>query len=197
MVSLTKNQTVSLAKTSGSSLSRIAVGLGWDPIKKKSGFLGGLFGGRSDEIDLDASVVMLDAVANPVDVVWFRKFDSSCGSLHHRGDNLTGEGEGDDEVIDINLNSLPSNVCFLAITVNSFRGQTFNEVDNAFCRIIDTASNDKEICNYKLEEQGPHTGVLIASLKRNGSDWDFTAQGLPCKGSTVEAMIPTIRQALV
>lgn len=197
MISLSKNQTVSLAKTSGSSLTRIAVGLGWDPIKKKSGFLGSLFGGRSDEIDLDASVVMLDANAKPIDCVWFRQLNSKCGSLHHRGDNLTGEGDGDDEVIDINLTSLSSNVKYLAITVNSFRGQTFNEVDNAFCRIIDTANRDKEICNYQLKEQGPHTGVLIASLKRNGSDWEFTAHGLPCNGSTVESMIPTIRQALV
>ena len=197
MVSLLKNQTVSLAKTSGSELTRIAVGLGWDPVKKKAGLFGGLFGGGSDSIDLDASVVMLDANANSIDIVWFRKLSSNCGSLHHRGDNLTGEGEGDDEVIDIKLTSLSSNVKYLAVTVNSFRSQTFNEVDNAFCRIFNTANRDKEICNYKLKEQGPHTGVLIASLMRNGSDWEFTAHGIPCNGNTVEAMIPTIRQALI
>ena len=197
MVSLSKNQTVSLAKTSGSVLTRIAVGLGWDPVKKKPGFFGSVFGGSSDSIDLDASVVMLDTNARPIDVVWFRKLNSDCSSLHHRGDNLTGDGDGDDEVIDINLTSLPSNVKFLAVTVNSFRSQTFNEVDNAFCRIFDTVNHNKEISNYKLKEQGPHTGVLIASLMRNGSDWEFTARGIPCNGNTVEAMIPTIRQALV
>ena len=197
MVSLLKNQTVSLAKTSGTELTRVAVGLGWDPVKKKAGLFGSLFGGGSDSIDLDASVVMLDANANPIDIVWFRKLSSNCGSLHHRGDNLTGEGEGDDEVIDIKLTSLSSNVKYLAVTVNSFRSQTFNEVDNAFCRIFNTANRDKEICNYKLKEQGPHTGVLIASLMRNGSDWEFTAHGIPCNGNTVEAMIPTIRQALI
>lgn len=197
MVSLQKNQTVSLSKSSGAALSRIAVGLGWDPVKKNSGFFGKIFGGSSDSIDLDASVVMLDNNLNVIDYVWFRKLQTSCKSLIHRGDNLTGDGDGDDEIVDINLTTLPANVKYLAVTVNSFRGQTFNEVDNAFCRVFNTANNNKEICNYKLNEQGTHTGVVISSLKRNGSDWEFTAHGVPCNGDTVEKMIPTIRQILV
>ncbi len=196
MVSLSKNQTVSLTKTTGSSLTHVAVGLGWDPVKKKAGFLGGLFGGGANSIDLDASCLMLDATGKSVDCVWFRQLKSNCQSLVHRGDNLTGEGEGDDEVIDINLTRIPSHVKFIAVTVNSFQGQSFNEVDNAFCRVFNTQNRDQEICHYKLTEQGDHTGVLIASLTRNGNDWNFTAHGLPCHGRTVEDMLPTIRNVL-
>lgn len=198
LLSLSKNQTVSLTKTANSVLSNIAIGLGWDPIEKKAkGFFASIFGGgNSSEIDLDASCVLLDAQCNPIDIISFSKLHSDCGAVNHRGDNLTGEGEGDDEVIDVNLNALPSNVTFLAITVNSFRGQTFNEVENAFCRIVNSANN-QEICNYKLNEQGTHTGIFIASLTRKDADWEFKAHGLPCAGRTVKDMIPNIKVALV
>ena len=126
MVSLSKNQTISLAKSS-SKISQIQFGLGWDPAKKK-GFLGGLFGGGNDSIDLDASCVMLDRQGKELDTVWFRQLRSEDGSVHHTGDNLTGEGDGDDEVIKADLSRLPSDVEYLVLTVNSFRGQTFNEV---------------------------------------------------------------------
>lgn len=183
MVSLTKNQTVSLSKQS-SALSQLQFGLGWDPIKKK-GLFGGLFSG-SDSIDLDAGCVLLDSSGNTIDTIWFRKLTSSCGSVVHSGDNLTGEGDGDDEVITVNLTRLPSNVEYLAFTVNSFRGQTFNDVENAFCRVVDQSG--KELARYKLTEQGSHTGIVISSLRRNGGNWDFTAHGHACRGRTIDDM---------
>ncbi|XTZ38622.1 TerD family protein [Salmonella enterica] len=183
MVSLSKNQTVSLSKES-SSINQVKFGLGWDPIKKK-GFLGGLFGG-SDSIDLDAGCVLMDSAGNTIDTIWFRNLKSRCGSVIHHGDNLTGEGDGDDEVIEVNLSKLPSNVEYLAFTVNSFRGQTFNDVDNAFCRVVD--QTDKELARYKLTEQGSHTGIIIASLRRNNGNWDFTAHGHACRGRTIDDM---------
>lgn len=183
MVSLSKNQTVSLSKQS-SALSQLHFGLGWDPIKKK-GFFGSLFGG-GDAIDLDAGCVLIDSAGNNIDTVWFRKLKSSCGSVIHSGDNLTGEGDGDDEVINVNLNNLPANVEYLAFTVNSFRGQTFNDVDNAFCRVVD--QSNKELARYQLTEQGPHTGIVIASLRRNNGSWDFTAHGHACRGRTIDDM---------
>mgnify|MGYP000662160099 CR=1 FL=1 len=185
-VSLEKRQTVSLAKQ-GSSLTSVKIGLGWDPVKKKGLF--GMFGG-SDSIDLDASCVLLDASGSVVDTVWFRNLKSNCGSVQHSGDNLTGEGDGDDEVITVDLTRLPAKVEYLAVTVNSFRGQTFDEVDNAFCRIVD--QSNKELAIYKLNEKGSHTGVLISSLKRNGGAWDFTARGLACRGRMVNDMLPQI-----
>ncbi|MBP8039458.1 MAG: tellurium resistance TerZ family protein, partial [Aeromonadaceae bacterium] len=89
----------------------------------------------------------------------------------------------------------PSNVEYLAITVNSFRGQTFNEVQNAFCRVV----NDKgvELGRYNLSEQGRHTGVLIASMARNGGDWTFTAHGKACQGRMVQDMLRDILMEIV
>ncbi|MDR8326040.1 tellurium resistance protein TerZ, partial [Acinetobacter baumannii] len=83
----------------------------------------------------------------------------SCGSVVHSGDNLTGEGDGDDEIIRVDLTKLPANVEYLAFTVNSFRGQSFNDVDNAFCRVVDQPN--KELARYQLTGQGAHTGIII------------------------------------
>ena len=185
MVSLSKNQTVSLSKET-SSLNQLQFGLGWDPLQKKKGFFGGLLGGGSDSIDLDAGCVLLDASGKTIDTIWFRKLKSGCGSVVHLGDNLTGEGDGDDEVITVDLTRLPAQVEYLAFTVNSFRGQTFNEVDNAFCRVVDRSH--KELARYKLTEQGSHTGIIIASLARKGGSWDFTAHGKASSGRTIDDM---------
>ncbi|WP_127957366.1 TerD family protein [Serratia microhaemolytica] len=192
MVSLSKNQTVSLSKES-SALSKLQFGLGWDPIKKK-GFLGGLFGGN-DSIDLDAGCVLIGRSGKKIDTVWFCKLKSSCGSVVHTGDNLTGEGDGDDEVIEVNLHKLPADVEYLAFTVNSFRGQTFNDVENAFCRVVDQTG--KELAHYKLTEQGSHTGIIISSLRRNNGNWDFTAHGHACRGRTIDDMISDIVSTVV
>lgn len=191
MVSLSKNQTVSLAKKSA-GLSAVSFGLGWDAAKPK-GLFGAIFGGGGS-IDLDASCVMLDDRGNKVDTVWFRKLKSGCGSVVHSGDNRTGEGDGDDEVIKVDLAKLPQNVEFLVITVNSFCGQTFNQVDNAFCRAVD--QSNKEIARYNLTEQGAHTGVVIASLSRNGGQWDFTAHGMASVGRTIDDMTSDIKSAI-
>jgi len=183
MISLSKNQTVSLSKES-SALSQLKFGLGWDPAKKK-GLFSGLLGGKGD-IDLDAGCVLMDSTGNKIDIIWFQQLKSKCGAVNHSGDNLTGEGDGDDEVISVELNKLPSSVEYLAFTVNSFRGQTFNDVDNAFCRVVD--QTNKELARYKLTEQGSHTGIVIASLRRNNGNWDFTANGQACRGRTIADM---------
>ncbi|EOE4011722.1 TerD family protein, partial [Klebsiella pneumoniae] len=92
----------------------------------------------------------------------------------------------DDEIIHVNLLKLPANVEYLAFTVNSFRGQSFNDVDNAFCRVVD--QTNKELARYQLTEQGPHTGIIIASLRRNNGHWDFTAHGKASGGRTIDDM---------
>ncbi|HIG8123454.1 TPA: TerD family protein, partial [Klebsiella pneumoniae] len=166
------------------ALSQLQFGLGWDPVKKK-GLFGSIFGGN-DSIDLDAGCVLLDAAGNKIDTIWFRKLKSSCGSVVHSGDNLTGEGDGDDEIIRVDLTKLPANVEYLAFTVNSFRGQSFNDVDNAFCRVVD--QTNKELARYQLTEQGAHTGIIIASLRRNNGNWDFTAHGKASGGRTIDDM---------
>jgi len=186
-VSLSKGQKVSLDKAGGGSLQKLHMGLGWDPAKKKSGgFFSKLLSG-GDSIDLDASCIVCAADGSPIDLVWFKQLKSSDGSIIHTGDNVTGDGDGDDESIKVDTARLPANAVHLVFTVNSYQGQTFNEVDNAFCRILDEGTNT-EICRYTLTEQGPHTGVVMGVLSRAGSGWSFTAMGTPANGQTARDM---------
>ena len=112
------------------------MGLGWDALKSKG--LVGFSGGKSEAVDLDASVVLFDESNNPVDTVWFRQVKSREGSIVHTGDNRTGAG--DDEQIEVNLNNVPAGIKALAFTVNSFTGQNFSTVENAYCRLINIAN---------------------------------------------------------
>lgn len=185
-ISLNKGQTISLAKKDSSGLSKVFMGLGWDPVqKKKGGLLSGLFGAGNGDIDLDASVIMLDANKSAVDIVSFSQLKSKDGAVFHGGDNLTGDGDGDDEVIYVDLINLPDAVCHLVFTVSSFRGQTFNEVENAFSRLVDQTKNE-ELCRYTLTDQGSHTGVIMASMTKTSDGWTMTAHGKPCSGRTVK-----------
>jgi tellurium resistance protein TerZ len=185
-ISLSKGQTINLSKDSGLGLTKVFMGLGWDPVEqKKGGFLSGIFGGGGGgDIDLDASVLMLDASKQVIDTVSFSQLKSKDGSIRHGGDNLTGQGEGDDEVIYVDLTMLPAKAKHLVFTVNSFRGQTFNEVENSFARLVDDTS-DTELCRYTLTEQGQHTGVVMASMSKGSDGWQMTAHGKPCQGRTV------------
>ncbi len=187
-VSLSKGQALSLSK-SNPGLTRVFMGLGWDPVKKKGGFFGSLLGGSGGgAIDLDASVMVFDAARNNIESISFRKLKSADGSIVHGGDNLTGEGDGDDEVIRIDLARLDARAVHLVFTVNSFRGQTFNEVENAVARLVDD-TNRGEICSYTLREQGAHTGVVMASLSKGPEGWTMTAHGVPATGRTVEDLV--------
>lgn len=180
-ISLSKGQTIDLKKHS-EGLSRVRMGLGWDQVKKK-GFFSSLMGGGGDEIDLDASCLLFSAGREVLDMVWFRQLKSKDGSISHSGDNLTGEGDGDDETVSVDLSRLPSNVEYLVFTVNSFRGQSFDQVENAFCRLVDDAKNS-EICRFDLKDKGRHTGVVMAVLSRNGGAWSMKAVGTPQDGRT-------------
>lgn len=186
-VSLSKNQSVSLSKQSSSALSAITLGVGWD-VAKPTGFLGKVFGGGSDSIDLDASAIVLDSRANVVDTIWFRQLKSKDGSIRHSGDNLTGEGEGDDESIAIDLTRLPANIEHIVLTVNSFRGQTFDKVDNAYGRVFETNSN-RELARFNISDSGAHTGLVLAVLSRAGGEWTFKAVGNRANGRTVNDLV--------
>ena len=184
-VSLSKGQTLSLAKETG--LRSVFMGLGWDPAEKpqKKGFLSGLLGGGGGaaDIDLDASVIVFDAQKQAIDTVYFGQLKSKDGAIRHGGDNLTGEGDGDDEVIHVDLSALNPAAAYMVFTVNSFRGQTFDEVDNAVARLVD-ASGNREICRYTLAEKGGHTGVVMASMAKTPEGWQVTAHGIPAGGRT-------------
>lgn len=195
-ITLNKNQTISLEKTAGSSLTKITMGLGWDPVKKGGGFLTKLFSGGGDEsIDLDASCLVLDSNKDPIDVVWFQQLKSKDGSITHSGDNRTGEGSGDDESIFVDLNALPSAAKYLAFTVNSFTGQNFEQVENAYCRIVN-GSNNNELARFNLSEKGRHTGVLMAYMVRNGRDWNLTSVGTVANGRTVKDLVADAKRGI-
>ncbi|KAF0144800.1 MAG: tellurium resistance protein TerZ [Rhodospirillaceae bacterium] len=191
-VSLTKGQKVSLSKDGG-ALTRVFMGLGWN-VAKKGGFLGGLFGGGRN-IDLDASCLVFDESGQLVDEIWFRQLKGMNGAIVHTGDNLTGAGDGDDEVIKVDLARLPASVKSLVFTVNSFRGQTFDTVANASCRVVDDVSG-KELAVFSLSESGSHTGLVMAKIYRHEGTWKLHAVGEKTDGRTFHDMMPTIRAAL-
>ncbi|MGH8853282.1 MAG: TerD family protein, partial [Telluria sp.] len=157
-VNLQKGQKISLDKEAGGALSRVTMGLGWDVAKSK-GFFGFGGGGKGDAVDLDASVVMFDESNRPVDTVWFRQLKSKDGSIVHSGDNRTGAGDGDDEQISVDLGRVPATVKSLVFTVNSFTGQNFSTVENAYCRLIN-AGNNQEVARFNLSVQGSHTAQI-------------------------------------
>lgn len=188
-INLVKGQKISLEKADGSSLSRVFMGLGWDSAR---GFLG--FGGGGD-IDLDASCVLFDEGKNIVDVVSFSQLYSRDGSVRHSGDNLTGAGDGDDEVINVDLSTVPSSVQSIVFTINSFQGQTFDKIDNCFARLVETTSN-KEICIFKLKDKGSHTAMVMAKVYRHNGGWKMSALGLPANGRTVRDIVESVKSTL-
>ena len=191
-VNLTKGQKISLDKEAGSTLSRVVMGLGWDAVKTK-GFLG--FGSKGADIDLDASCVLFDESNKPLDVVWFRQLKSRDGSVEHSGDNRTGAGDGDDEQIIVNLQQVPANVKASVFTVNSFTGQSFAQVENAYCRLLN-ADGGKEVARFNLSVQGQHNAQLMAKLYRHNGEWKMHAIGENGAGRTFDELLPQITQHL-
>ena len=141
-VNLQKGQKVNLKKSDGQALSRIRIGLGWDPVEqKKGGLFGSIFGGSAPDIDCDASVIVCKGgrLASRDDVVYFGNLKHSSGAIRHTGDNLTGEGEGDDEQILVDLTAVPADYDKLVFVVNIYdcesRKQDFGMIAHAFIRI--------------------------------------------------------------
>lgn len=191
-ISLQKGQKISLSKEAGGTLNKVVMGLGWDVKKSGGGLFKGMFGaGGGAPIDLDASCVMFNEQNKVADTIWFRQLKSRDGSVVHTGDNRTGEGDGDDEQIIVDLTKVPANIKALIFTVNSFTSQTFDNVDNAYCRMVD-ASNNKEIARYTLSAQGPHTAQIMAKLYRHNDEWKMHAIGENGNGRTIESLLPQI-----
>lgn len=193
-VSLTKGQKISLSKQDGGQLSRIFMGLGWDVVKR-GGFLRGVLNIGDSDIDLDASCLIFDDSGTLIDEVWFRRLEGMGGAIVHTGDNRTGAGEGDDEIIKVDLLRLPATIRSLIFTVNSFSGQTFDKVANATCRVVDDFSG-KSLATFSLSEAGPHTGLIMAKLYRHDGEWKFHAIGEKTSGKTFHDMMPAIKSVL-
>lgn len=187
-VNLQKGQKISLDKEAGTKLIKIIMGLGWDAVKTK-GFFG--FGSKTQEIDLDASCILFDEQGRTLDAVWFRQLKSKDGSIVHTGDNRTGDGDGDDEQIVVDLTRVPSNVKSLVFTVNSFTGQNFSQIENATCRIVN-ASNNQEVARFNLSTLGAHNAQIMAKLYRHNDEWKMHAIGEIGNGRTFEELLPQI-----
>jgi stress response protein SCP2 len=186
-INLQKGQKISLAKEAP-NLSKVIMGLGWDVRKKSSqksgGFLGSLFGGgasQEEQFDLDAACLMLNSNDKLFDFVYFGNLTSKCGSVIHSGDNLTGEGDGDDEQIRVDLNRVPPDVKKLIFLVNIYkandRKQDFGMVENAFVRMVN-ADNNQEIAKYNLSDNYPgKTTMYLAEVYRHNNEWKMGAIG--------------------
>ncbi|MFD3653788.1 TerD family protein [Streptomyces sp. NPDC058620] len=183
-VSLQKNQTVSLVKGGKPLLSQVKMGLGWEPAF------------RGKDIDLDASVIAYGPNRNHLDSCYFGKLSILNGAVKHSGDNLTGEGAGDDEVIVVDLGRIPAEATGLVFTVNSFTGQKFTEVAKAYCRLIDAATGE-ELVRFDLTGAEPQTGVLMAKLiKQFSGEWEMTGMGEFVKSRTVRGMVKPAAKSL-
>ncbi|MFD9463735.1 TerD family protein [Streptomyces sp. NPDC060027] len=183
-VSLQKNQTVSLVKGGSPFLAKVQMGLGWEPAF------------RGKDIDLDASVIAYGPQRNHIDSCYFGKLSIVNGAIKHSGDNLTGEGGGDDEVITVDLGRLPQEVTGLVFTVNSFSGQKFTEVAKAYCRLLDAATGE-ELVRFDLTNAEAQTGVMMAKLiKQFSGEWEMTAMGDFVKSRTVRGMVKPAAQSL-
>ncbi|WP_129595845.1 TerD family protein [Anaerophilus nitritogenes] len=186
-INLQKGQRIDLTK-GNKGLSKLLIGLGWDPIEreKSGGFLSGLFGGSSAsaDIDCDASVLMLDIngkLSRKQDLVYFGNLRSMCGSIIHTGDNLTGEGEGDDEQILVDLHLVPQEIHKLVFVVNIYdcirRKQDFGLIQNAFIRVVNT-DHQEELIRYNLTDNyAGKTTLIVGEIYRHNAEWKFAAIG--------------------
>jgi tellurium resistance protein TerD len=171
-VSLSKGGNVSLSKEAP-GLTAVTVGLGWD-VRSTTG----------TDFDLDASAIACKAdgkVLSDQHFIFFNNLKSPDGSIEHLGDNLTGEGEGDDEQVNVNLTTVPAEIDKIVFPVSIYdadnRQQNFGQVRNAFIRVVNQ-SGATEIARYDLsEDASTETAMVFGELYRNGAEWKFRAVG--------------------
>lgn len=185
-LTLDKGATISLKKAnSDEGLSSITLGLGWDPVRG-----GGLFRRAvSGDIDLDASAILLDRSKREVGIIYYGNLDSQDRSIHHNGDNLTGDGDGDDEQIRVDLNAVSSQVETIVLVITSYSGHKFNTLENVFTRVVDNATG-QETVRYNLAQTNQEaTAKIVAKISREGSGWKFTAIGEDAQAKTPNKLV--------
>lgn len=178
-VNLQKGQKVSLKK-GDEALKKVVVGLGWDEAPRAGG---GLFKGKASPIDCDASVIMLQGgkLHHKDDMIYFGNLKHKSQSVFHQGDNLTGEGDGDDEQIIVDLTQVPATYDRLVIVVNIYdaakRSQHFGMIQNAFIRIVDF-TNNQEMFKFNLSENiSGSMALMFGEIYRHNGEWKFNALG--------------------
>ena len=176
-LSLSKGGNISLSKEAP-GLTRVLVGLGWDARATDGG-----------DFDLDASAFLLNAtgkVRSDADFIFYNQLKSQDGSVSHTGDNRTGDGDGDDEAIEINLAKVPAEVAKVAIAVTIHdaepRRLNFGMVSNAYVRVVNQETN-QEVARYDLaEDASTETALIFAEVYRHNGEWKFKAVGQGYKG---------------
>lgn len=188
-VNLVKGQKISLSKEVN-GLEKVVVGLGWDAAKK------GLFG-RTPNIDCDASAIILNNEDKYMDVIYYGSRRSSDGCILHYGDNLTGDGDGDDEQITVDLKNMSTNVGKIVFVVNIYacndRKQDFGMIKNAFIRIVDQ-SGKNEICRYNLSDNyDGKTAMIFGELYKKNNEWKFNAIGTGTTDKSISELTENYR----
>merc|ERR1711972_719260 len=181
-----KKQKVAFAMEKGGvldlpmDLGRITVGLGWDV--------------DEGECDLDVSAVLMDHEGRDLEAVFFGRLESEEHGIVHTGDNLTGEGDGDDEQIQVSLDKIGAQVQQVFFVVNIYTPhKTFRQVAAPYCRVVDD-STGSELCKYALRDAGVESALIVSKIAREvGGRWSFHALGLPCRGRTYKDSLPHIR----
>jgi stress response protein SCP2 len=170
VIELTRGQEMALTRDDGSPLGKLRMGLGWDK-KADAGALS--FSGTPD-VDLDASAIQF-AGGQLFDLAFFNHLETRDGSVVHLGDNITGRGEGDDEVITVDLTKVWPTVDTMLFLVSSYHGHTLEWVNSAYCRLAD--EDDTELARYTLTQGVPRTGFMMAKMYRTGEHWTLQAVG--------------------
>ena len=200
-VNLQKGQKVNLTKSDGSALKHAMVGLGWDEAEKKGGggLLSSIFGSKGEDIDCDATAFLCrDGHLKSVDdIVYYGNLRHSSDAVRHMGDNLTGEGEGDDEQIFVDLTSLPGDCDKIVFVVNIYkcasRKQHFGMIKNAFIRIVDADTNT-ELLKYNLSENYEgKTAMVFGEIYRYNGQWKFNPIGQATEDKDIEGLAKRFR----
>ena len=175
---LTPGQELALTTDDGRPLSRLTMGVGWRKIATA-----GFMGTGAPDVDLDASAVQF-AGDQLFDLAFYNNLQTRDGSVVHLGDNLTGRGDGDDEVITVDLGKVYSKVDTIMLMVSSYQGHTLEWISRAYCRLV--GDDDIEIARFTLTGGVSQTGLVLAKLVRDGEQWTLKALG-----QGIDAKIPT------
>lgn len=184
-INLSKGQKINLSKEVN-GLSEVVVGLGWDAAKR------GFFG-STPNFDCDASAIIIDDNNKYSGCVYYGDRAALNKAVYHHGDNLTGDGDGDDEQITVKLSKLPSSVSKIIFVVNIYacesRKQDFGMIQNAFIRLVDSKTN-KEICKYNLSENYEgKTAMIFAEVYRHDNEWKFNAIGQGTTDKSISELV--------
>lgn len=220
VISLTKGEVINLSKIpaidlskGGKGLQKVVVGLGWDPVSEmetssneteKKGFFAKLFGSSTGshsssapDIDCDAFAIGLNdgRILNKDDLIYFGHLQNEDKSIYHTGDNLTGDGDGDDEQIIIDLSRVKNDSIVIAVNIyqGRSRSQHFGMLQNAFIRIEDM-NTGTELCRYTLDSKyDGYVTVNFGTLVKNGDEWSFTATGEPSSANSISSFAENYR----